>query len=109
MDYDIIYVIIYYDFGIFHNNNILYTGIGYWIYCYFRRRYHMCYDSNIYHQSVSKEKISSEAGVSNDSCIFFAIFTTALVRKKEKEDVKMAIIVSVLVGCVCYLLLTKGN
>lgn len=40
---------------------------------------------------------------------FFAIFTTALVRKKEKEDVKMAIIVSVLVGCICYLLLTKGN
>lgn len=43
----------------------------------------MCYDSNIYHQSVSKEKISSEAGVSNDSCIFFAIFTAPLVKIKE--------------------------
>lgn len=88
MDYDIIYVIIYYDFGIFHNNNILYTGIGYWIYCYFRRRYHMCYDSNIYHQSVSKEKISSEAGVSNDSCIFFRDFYNCFSEKKGKGGCK---------------------
>lgn len=69
MDYDIIYVIIHYDFGILRNSDILYPGIGYWIYCCFRRRYRMCFDSNIYHQSVSKE-INSEAGVSNDSCFF---------------------------------------
>ena len=91
MNYDIIYVIIHYDFGIFRNSDILYLGIGYWIYCYFWRCYRMCFDSNIYHQSVSKEEINSEAGVSNDSC-FFAIFTDPLVEIKQRRIVYESIL-----------------
>ena len=81
MNYDIIYVIIY--VVILRNSDILYAGIGYWIYCYFRRRYHMCYDSNIYYQSVSKEEISSEARVSNGSC-FFRDFYNCFSEKEGK-------------------------
>ena len=46
----------------------------------------MCYDSNIYYQSVSKEEISSEARVSNGSC-FFRDFTMINEARKMNEAI----------------------